>query len=187
MVASMRTRTRTKPAFPAPRRRRRAGVLSSMGFVWAGAVAIALAVWIGHQEQAQQTRPDIVALAVPSAAAGIAKPARPMPVCGSALRVNCVVDGDTLWIDREKVRIAAIDAPETAGRCASETALAARATRRLAELVSARELTLARNGVDRYGRTLATVHTAEGDVGDILVSEGLARRWEGRRTGWCGT
>src|SRR5207237_6187840 len=36
-------------------------------------------------------------------------------LCGSAERVNCIVDGDTLWIAGIKIRIADIDAPELHG------------------------------------------------------------------------
>lgn len=32
--------------------------------------------------------------------------------CGM-IRRNCVVDGDTFWLEEEKVRISNIDAPET--------------------------------------------------------------------------
>lgn len=39
---------------------------------------------------------------------------------------NCVVDGDTAWIDRVKVRVADIDAPEThPPHCAHEPISAA--------------------------------------------------------------
>lgn len=45
-------------------------------------------------------------------------------------RYNCVVDGDTLWWQGEKIRIAEIDAPEIQGRCPAERALAIRSRRR---------------------------------------------------------
>ena len=35
-----------------------------------------------------------------------------LSICGSARRFSCVVDGDTFWLGRQKVRIADIDAPE---------------------------------------------------------------------------
>ena len=34
-------------------------------------------------------------------------------LCSSAPRVTCVVDGDTFWLEGEKVRIADINTPET--------------------------------------------------------------------------
>ena len=95
-------------------------------------------------------------------------------------RVTCVVDGDTVWINREKIRLLDIDAPEMQGRCPAERALAIRARDRLVELLRGRDVEIERDGTDRYGRTLARL----GDVGEQLVSEGLARRW-GDRRGWC--
>ncbi|QKV19711.1 thermonuclease family protein [Oricola thermophila] len=114
---------------------------------------------------------------------------RPMPLCGSGRRVNCVVDGDTLWLDGEKIRIVNIDAPEVKGRCRAERERAATATRMLASLVSNRPIRLDREGRDRYGRTLASLVTPEGDVGSALVAQRLAVHWRGRREPaetWCG-
>lgn len=98
-----------------------------------------------------------------------------------AHRVTCVVDGDTVWIAGEKIRLLDIDAPEMKGKCAAESALAIRSRDRLVTLLRARRVTIAREGQDRYGRTLARL----GDVGLQLVREGLAKRW-GDRRGWCG-
>ena len=120
--------------------------------------------------------------------AGSAAP-RAMPLCSSGRRVNCVVDGDTLWLDGEKIRLVNIDAPEVHGRCPAETSRAAEATRELARLVDHRPIRIVRRGEDRYGRTLAAVVTPDGDVGDLLVSRDLAVTWRGRREPaetWCG-
>ena len=38
---------------------------------------------------------------------------------------------------------------------------------------------------DRYGRMLATISVNGRDVGDMLISENLARPWEGKRRSWC--
>lgn len=111
----------------------------------------------------------------------------PMPICGSGRRVTCVVDGDTFWIAREKVRLEGIDAPELAGQCEQERLLARRAKRRLSELLSGAPFSLTRSGSDRYGRTLARVETPRGEAGEILLREGLARPWRGRRENWCGS
>lgn len=110
---------------------------------------------------------------------------RPMPLCGSGRRISCVVDGDTFWVSGEKVRLEGIDAPEIKGACAYERDLAQRATRRLSELLSGQNFALQRRGTDRYGRTLARAVTPIGEAGDILVREGLARPWRGRKEQWC--
>lgn len=101
---------------------------------------------------------------------------------------NCVVDGDTAWIDGTKVRIADIDAPEThPSRCPHEAELGDRATRRLAELMNQGPFRQAAAGrdTDRYGRKLRVLVRNGRSLGDQLVAEGLARTWEGRRRPWC--
>lgn len=108
-----------------------------------------------------------------------------MPLCARGKRINCVVDGDTMWFDGEKIRLSGIDAPEVKGKCSFETALAAKATRRLSAMLSGEALTIERSGQDRFGRTLARVQTANGDAGERMVREGLARPWTGRKEVWC--
>ncbi len=107
--------------------------------------------------------------------------AREFPVCGSGKRLNCVVDGDTFWFNGEKIRIASIDAPELRGQCRQEKKLAERATQRLSEILSRQAFTVQRSGLDRYGRTLASIEGSSGEAGAILVHEGLARPWSGRK------
>jgi endonuclease YncB( thermonuclease family) len=101
---------------------------------------------------------------------------------------NCVVDGDTIFLDGQKIRIAGIDAPETHDYgCASELALGERAAARLRDLVSSGALTLTSidRDEDRYGRKLRNVAVDGRDVGAVLVSEGLAREYGGGRQPWC--
>ncbi|WP_264595370.1 thermonuclease family protein [Sphingobium sp. B12D2B] len=90
----------------------------------------------------------------------------------------------------EKIRVADIDAPEThPPRCAAEADLGKRATRRLADLVNAGpfEARLASDGrdVDRYGRKLRVLVRDGQSLGGVMVGEGLARSWTGRREPWC--
>lgn len=41
-------------------------------------------------------------------------------------------------------------------------------------------------GRDKYGRILARVYGAQGELGEAMVKAGLARRYDGgRRAGWC--
>lgn len=106
-------------------------------------------------------------------------------ICGPGKRLNCVVDGDTFWFDGEKIRIETIDAPEILGQCSQEKKLAAKATQRLVQILSRDSFTIERSGVDRYGRTLASVAGSSGEAGEILVREGLARPWAGHKEVWC--
>ena len=101
---------------------------------------------------------------------------------------NCVVDGDTIWLKGEKIRVADIDAPETHDyRCASEKELGDKATRRLHDLMESGPITL--QPIDRdedsYGRKLRIVLVNGESVGDTLVSEGLVRWYGGGRRPWC--
>ncbi|WP_373683232.1 thermonuclease family protein [Rhizobium leguminosarum] len=109
--------------------------------------------------------------------------------CGTGPRVNCIVDGDTLWNDGVKIRVADIDTPEVSEpRCAAEKALGDRATVRLMELVNAGQFQMhSRPGhdEDKYGRKLRVLVRDGRSLGDILVSERLARTWTGRRQPWC--
>jgi endonuclease YncB( thermonuclease family) len=99
-----------------------------------------------------------------------------------------VIDGDTFDYGGDRIRIADIDTPEVRGECASETALAARATERLDELLAAGPFALEAIGrdEDRYGRKLRIVTRGGESLGAVLVEEGLAREWTGRRMPWCG-
>lgn len=101
---------------------------------------------------------------------------------------NCVVDGDTLWLGGQKIRVADIDAPETHDpRCAQEQALGDRATRRLQQLLNGGAVSLQAidRDEDRYGRKLRIVLVDGRSVGDRLVGEGLARPYAGGRKPWC--
>ena len=99
------------------------------------------------------------------------------------------MDGDTIWIGGQNIRIADIDAPETHDyRCLSEKALGDRATQRLHQLVNSGPVTLEPIGdrdADSYGRKLRLVMVNGASVGDTLVSEGLARHYEGGKKPWC--
>ena len=108
--------------------------------------------------------------------------------CHTGGGTNCVVDGDTLWLGGEKIRVADIDAPEThPARCASEQALGDQATRRLQQLLNGGAVSLQAIDRDRdkYGRKLRIVLVNGRSVGDRLVDEGLARPYAGGRRPWC--
>ena len=98
-----------------------------------------------------------------------------------------IVDGDTFRYRGEKYRIADIDTPEVKGRCAYESALAARATDRMETLLHQGpfELHSVDRDEDRYGRKLRVVTRDGRSLGDQLVAEGLARTWTGQREPWC--
>lgn len=100
-----------------------------------------------------------------------------------------VIDGDTIVVQGEKIRILGINAPELKGKCREENVRALRARSRLMKLLEAAKIDIDRNGFDRYRRTLATVSVAGTDVGHVLMREGLARKWVqsygGQQEPWC--
>jgi len=130
---------------------------------------------------------EMAVLAAPAAPAHDGLSAR-FGFCHMGGGRNCVVDGDTFWFAGEKYRIADIDTPEThPPRCAEEAALGKAATERLQRWLNEGAFTLESidRDTDRYGRKLRVVTRGGTSVGDALVGEGLARRWEGHRRPWC--
>lgn len=127
--------------------------------------------------------------------------ARPLPVanaqdtlsarftlCSGGQRVNCVVDGDTIWFGGEKIRVLDINTPETSTpQCDQELELGTRATNRLVALLNAGPFSLERGAddTDQYGRKLRRITRGGQSIGDVLVAEGLAERWKGYRGSWC--
>ena len=115
-----------------------------------------------------------------------------MPAALAAALVFCttvtVHDGDTIRCGAERIRIANIDAPELRGspKCGArrgytawcDYALGQRAGDALRGLIPrGHRVMIQRTGTDIYGRTLALVQVDGMDVGDWLISQGLARRW----------
>ncbi len=109
-------------------------------------------------------------------------------LCGMVRR-TCVVDGDTFWLEGDKIRIADIDTPEISEpKCDAEYQLGMKATYRLRDLLNGGSFEVHNIGnrdSDRYGRKLRVVVRNGQSLGDQLVREGLARTWTGRREPWC--
>lgn len=126
---------------------------------------------------------------------GVAGPtsATGLEMCGNrpnTANKTCVVDGDTLWLNGENIRLKDFDTPEPQTQIcggAAEVALAHRASARLLDLLNGNEWTIERFGYDSTSsrRTLATIRINGRDVGDILIAEGLARRWPHGGEFWC--
>jgi endonuclease YncB( thermonuclease family) len=103
--------------------------------------------------------------------------ARPAP--GPSLNGTArVIDGDTLDIHGERVRLEGIDAPELAQACGRRRGgtwrcgeAAASALRRL---IAARAIVCQRQGRDKYGRTLGVCFADGHDINAEMVREGLA-------------
>jgi endonuclease YncB( thermonuclease family) len=107
-------------------------------------------------------------------------------VVGAHVRV---IDGDSLHLDGERIRLTGIDAPELRQRCRDESGrewTCGRAAKaRLASLVSSGTVACAARGQDRYGRTLAVCSAGDvADVGEVLVREGYAVDYGGFSSGY---
>ncbi|WP_420703421.1 thermonuclease family protein [Brucella intermedia] len=110
------------------------------------------------------------------------------PLCGDGRRVTCIVDGDTLWLKGEKIRISDIDTPELSPpRCEADRVKGEAAKRRMRELLNAGPCSLVsgRRDEDKHGQMLRTVTRDGRSIGDMMIEEGLARRWDGARRSWC--
>jgi endonuclease YncB( thermonuclease family) len=108
--------------------------------------------------------------------------------CHNGGGTNCVVDGDTFYVNGDKVRIAGIDTPEThPPRCAEEARLGEAATEKLHALLNSGAVTMTSVDRDRdtYGRLLRNVQVDGADVGEALIADGVAREYGSGRRGWC--
>jgi endonuclease YncB( thermonuclease family) len=89
-----------------------------------------------------------------------------------------VVDGDTLIIGDTRIRLNAIDAPETDQTCldAKSTPFACGivARDRLRQKIGNSTVSCTSEGEDRYGRTLALCRLGNEDLNRWLIAEGLA-------------
>lgn len=108
--------------------------------------------------------------------------------CGGA-GGTCVIDGDTIRVEGVSIRIADIDTPEVRNYgCPEELALGQAATGRLVALLNQGPFIAApyTRDEDVYGRKLRILKRDGQSLGMVLVSEGLARAWDGARRDWCG-
>lgn len=165
-------------AFSSSRPRRM--VSKIWGYLMLGAVLVVLAGVVSDLWQGQVGR-----VLTPSAAPQHAS----FDLCRGRSGGTCVVDGDTIHFQGTTIRIADIDTPEV-GRpqCPSEKALGDRATLRMIELLNQGPIEIGDypRDQDRYGRKLRIIRRNGHSLGEILVVEGLARRWDGARHSWCG-
>ena len=110
-------------------------------------------------------RPIIIALAILISC---------LPALADTARV---IDGDTLVLDGERIRLHGIDAPEMKQTCQRDgvTWLCGKEARKaLAEWIGNRDVDCVGDKRDRYGRLLAHCSVDGEDIGEWMVSRGLA-------------
>ena len=114
------------------------------------------------------------ALALAAAFLVFATPALAQDITGPAR----VIDGDTLDIAGQRIRLHGIDAPESRQTCARgerEVRCGRAATAALRRLIDNEPVSCQERDVDRYRRIVVVCFNAEGqDVGAELVREGWA-------------
>ncbi|WP_411233212.1 thermonuclease family protein [Marivita sp. S0852] len=89
-----------------------------------------------------------------------------------------VIDGDTIDVAGTRVRLHAIDAPETEQLCASaqgaDWTCGAWVTQQVTALFDGKQARCRTKDTDRYGRAVAKCQVNGRDMGDVLVAQGLA-------------
>jgi len=117
-----------------------------------------------------------------------------------------VIDGDTIELQGQRIRLWGIDAPEgrqTCQRRGSDYRCGQEAANALDRHINARPVVCMQQDVDRYGRVVARCSVGGSDLGAWLVRRGLAIRYPeyagrayiveeasarlGRRGVWAGT
>lgn len=87
-----------------------------------------------------------------------------------------VIDGDTIEIHGERIRLNGFDSPERGSMCGSvnvykEAALA------LSDFIGQRTVTCDISGKDRYDRKIGNCEASGKSLADFMVSQGWARDW----------
>ncbi len=105
-----------------------------------------------------------------------------------------IIDGDTIRIAGQapgstlSARLVGYDTPETfEPGCEQERQLGNAATQRLQVILrDAGDINSENQGFDRFSRALLRLKVDGVDLADIMVSEGLAVRYQGgKRINWC--
>ena len=100
-----------------------------------------------------------------------------------------VTDGDTLRIGDRRIRLNAIDAPETAQRCGAspgarkDVACGTQSRDALVKLIGTGDVACTAEGEDKYGRLLATCYAGRTNLNRAMVRAGWAiayRRYSDR-------
>ena len=110
------------------------------------------------------------------------------PLAGGLSGSARIIDGDTIEVAGERIRLLDIDAPETAQRCTRADGAVyecgASATAALASLTEGARVRCIADGKDRYGRLLATCiaerRSGPVEINRSMVALGWAVRYDAR-------
>jgi hypothetical protein len=105
--------------------------------------------------------------------------------CYNADGPNCVLDGGTIYVARQKVEIAGLEAPQIQNaRCADERSRGIDAAVRLADLLNSGRVTVSGAFRGQDGRVVRKVAVDGEDVGAAMVDADVARE-PGSDFDWC--
>lgn len=89
-----------------------------------------------------------------------------------------VIDGDTLDIHGQRIRLHGIDAPESGQLCTDAAGKSYRCGQKaalwLSDLIGRQTVTCQQRDKDRYGRIVAACSISIGDIGSLMVKAGHA-------------
>ncbi|MEJ0058462.1 MAG: thermonuclease family protein [Terricaulis sp.] len=91
--------------------------------------------------------------------------------------IASVIDGDTIEVHDERIRLSGFDAPERGRRCAGGANAYQSASLALSDFIGRRTVHCALSGTDNYGRHVGTCRVDGVDLGEHMVSQGWARDW----------
>lgn len=106
------------------------------------------------------------------------------------VRNNCIVDGDTFWLQGEKYRLFSVDTPEKflLSKCKIEHAKSLEATNFLVGIFTNSVLRHEKIGLDVYDRILVKTYADKKSVAKIIIESGLGVEYKSEnrdRDIWC--
>jgi micrococcal nuclease len=106
--------------------------------------------------------------------------------CYNNFGSNCVLTGDTLYLDGDKVQVANLEVPAiTNAKCPEERDRGINAALRFAELLNGGTVTASVPYRDFYGRKVRKVFVNGDDVAGKMIADDVGRRFDGADQGWC--
>lgn len=105
--------------------------------------------------------------------------------CYDAEGSNCVLDGDTIYVQGQKTDIAGLTAPRIQGaKCDDERSRGIDAAVRLASLLNGGKVSIGPSVREPDGQLRQKVEVGGNDVAPAMIGAGMARDY-GNSDGWC--
>ena len=100
---------------------------------------------------------------------------------------NCVVDGGTIYVGRQKVAIAGLVAPQIQdASCAAERESGINASVALIALLNSGNVSVGPTFTDELGRSVRSVSVAGKDIARTMIKSGAARKVDPEKPArWC--